>query len=72
MRLATIRTAGGTRAVQLDGDRAVETGHVDVGALLAEPDWRAVAEAAEGPAHDRRPWTLRPWCRGRGRLSAWG
>jgi acylpyruvate hydrolase len=53
MRLATIRTAGGTRAVRVDGDRAVETGHADVGELLAVPDWRAAAEAADGPAHDR-------------------
>jgi acylpyruvate hydrolase len=53
MRLATIRTATGTRAVRLDGDRAVETGHADVGELLAVPDWRAVAEAADGAVHDR-------------------
>jgi len=52
MRLATIRTGGGTRAVRIDADRAVETGQPDVGALLALPDWRAVAEAADGPAHD--------------------
>jgi acylpyruvate hydrolase len=53
MRLATIRTATGTRAVRMDGDRAVETGHADVGELLAVADWRAVAEAADGPAHER-------------------
>jgi acylpyruvate hydrolase len=53
MRLATIRTATGTRAVRLDGDRAVETGHADVGELLTVDDWRAVAEAADGPVHDR-------------------
>jgi acylpyruvate hydrolase len=53
MRLATIRTAAGTRAVRLEGDRAVETGHGDVGVLLAAPDWRATAEAADGPVHDR-------------------
>lgn len=53
MRLATIRTATGTRAVRVDADRAVETGHADVGALLAEPDWRRVAEAAGGPAHEQ-------------------
>jgi acylpyruvate hydrolase len=53
MRLATIRTATGTRAVRVDGDRAVETGHADVGELLAVADWRAAAEAADGPAHDR-------------------
>ncbi|GAB3346420.1 fumarylacetoacetate hydrolase family protein [Modestobacter lapidis] len=53
MRLATIRTATGTRAVRIDGDRAVETGHADVGELLAVADWRATAEAADGPAHDK-------------------
>ncbi len=53
MRLATIRTAYGTRAVRVDADRVVETGHPELGALLAMPDWRAVAQAANGPAHDR-------------------
>ena len=52
MRLATIRTAGGTRAVRVDADRAVETGHADVGELLRAGDWRAAAGAADGPAHD--------------------
>ena len=52
MRLATIRTPGGTRAVRVDADGAVETGHVDVGALLAEPDWRSAAVAAAGAVHD--------------------
>lgn len=52
MRLATIRTGGGTRAVRVDADRAVETGYSDVGALLAHPDWRSLAETADGPAHD--------------------
>jgi acylpyruvate hydrolase len=56
MRLATIRTADGTRAVRVDPDRAVETGHRDVGVLLADPDWRSVAEAADGREHD--PATL--------------
>ena len=56
MRLATIRTAGGTRAVRVDAGGAVETGHADVGALLAEPDWRALTASADGPAHD--PGTL--------------
>ena len=53
MRLATIRTAQGTRAVRVDADQAVETGHPDVGALLAEPQWRALAEVATGTAHAR-------------------
>jgi acylpyruvate hydrolase len=51
MRLATIRTASGNRAVRVDGDSAVETGHADVGQLLTEPSWRALAAAAAGPVH---------------------
>lgn len=47
MRLATIRTGGGTRAVRIDGNSAVALGHPDVGALLRRPDWRAEA-AADG------------------------
>ena len=39
MRLATVRTAGGTRAVRVDGDRHVDLGVADVGELLALPDW---------------------------------
>jgi acylpyruvate hydrolase len=60
MRLATIRTATGTRAVRLDGARAVETGHADVGELLRDPRWRALAEAADGPVHDRPSVDLAP------------
>jgi acylpyruvate hydrolase len=52
MRLATIRTGAGTRAVRIDDDAAVETGHVELVDLLAEPDWRAVAAAAAGPRHE--------------------
>jgi len=55
MRLATIRTAAGHRAVRVDGNAAdgaaVETGDADVRALLTHPDWRARAEAAAGPSH---------------------
>lgn len=51
MRLSTIRTAAGTRAVRIDATSAVETGHADVGELLQDPDWRRVAERAAGPAH---------------------
>jgi acylpyruvate hydrolase len=53
MRLATIRTAAGTRAVRIDGDRAIETGHSDLGVLLGEPNWRELAAAAAGPSRDR-------------------
>ncbi|CAN5127897.1 fumarylacetoacetate hydrolase family protein [soil metagenome] len=52
MRLATIRTSEGTRAVRVDGAEAVDAGFGDVGALLAEPDWRRRAERARGPVHD--------------------
>jgi acylpyruvate hydrolase len=51
MRLATIRTATGTRAVRVDAAAAVETGEADVRALLERPDWPAHAAAAAGPAH---------------------
>jgi acylpyruvate hydrolase len=51
MRLATIRTGAGTRAVRVDADAAVETGDADLGALLGRSGWRARAEAAAGPSH---------------------
>jgi acylpyruvate hydrolase len=51
--LATIRDGdGGTLAVRLDGDEAVELGDGDVGAVLRRADWREWAAAADGP---RRP-----------------
>ena len=55
MKLATIRkTAGTTQAVRVDGDVAVEiTTASDVGALLADPNWREIAAAADG---ERHPW----------------
>ncbi|MFK0296543.1 fumarylacetoacetate hydrolase family protein [Streptomyces sp. NPDC090442] len=51
MRLATIRTAEGTAAVRIENAHAVETGFPDLGALLAHPDWREAAAAADGPEH---------------------
>ena len=60
MRLATIRTAAGHRAVRVDDGAAVETGDADVRALLAHPDWRARAEAAAGPSHALDTRRLRP------------
>jgi acylpyruvate hydrolase len=53
MRLATIRRAGTTAAVRVDGDEAVEVGAADVGDLLANPAWRQVAAAATGGARHR-------------------
>jgi acylpyruvate hydrolase len=51
MRLATIRTDSGTRAVRIDGDAAIETGHGDVGELLRVPYWEDVALATDGAQH---------------------
>ncbi|HEY0420287.1 MAG TPA: CoA transferase, partial [Acetobacteraceae bacterium] len=44
------RTPGGTRAARVDGDTAVELDAPDVGALLAQHDWREQAAGA-GPRH---------------------
>ncbi|MFC3577467.1 fumarylacetoacetate hydrolase family protein [Streptomyces yaanensis] len=51
MKLATIRTGTGTAAVRIDETEAVETGHPDVGALLAEDGWRELAATADGARH---------------------
>ena len=50
MRLATLRTASGTEAVRVDEATVTVIENVaDVGALLALPDWAAVARGASGP-----------------------
>jgi acylpyruvate hydrolase len=49
MKLATISTANGTRAVRVDATSVVETGHGDVGELLAAGNWSALAAEASGP-----------------------
>lgn len=52
MKLATLRTNAGTVAVRIDGEFAIEiTGVADVGALLADPDWRSAATSASGAQH---------------------
>ncbi len=51
MRLATIRTASGTAAARIDDASATETGHRSVDELLAEHDWRHLADAADGAHH---------------------
>ncbi|MFF9454289.1 fumarylacetoacetate hydrolase family protein [Streptomyces flaveolus] len=48
MKLATLRTADGTRAVRLDGDVLVDLGHADLGKLFAEDGWQDRAAAATG------------------------
>jgi acylpyruvate hydrolase len=51
MRLVTIRTANGTRAARMEGDRVVELDAPDVGVLLSDPDWERVAATGGGPDH---------------------
>jgi acylpyruvate hydrolase len=51
VRLATIRTAAGTRAARVEGDHVVELRAPDVGALLASTDDPAGASAT-GTVHD--------------------
>jgi acylpyruvate hydrolase len=65
MELATIRTNSGTRAVRVNADVAVETGHADVGELLRAPYWDDLAITADGARHtidslDYAPLILRP------------
>ena len=49
MRLATLRAGGATVAVRVDDDAVVEIdGAADVGALLADPEWRERAASASG------------------------
>lgn len=52
MRLATIRTDGGTRAVRIDGGTATALDAGDVGALLVDAAWRDRATRATGPTID--------------------
>jgi acylpyruvate hydrolase len=51
MRLATIRTSGGTRAVRREGDRLVDLGATDVGELLSRPSWQEAAAAGGGATY---------------------
>lgn len=48
MRLATVRTPDGTRAVRLDGDQHVDLGFSDVGTLLAQQNWERRAAEVDG------------------------
>ncbi|GAA3671173.1 fumarylacetoacetate hydrolase family protein [Nocardioides ginsengisoli] len=52
MKLATLRTPAGTRAVQQDGDRLVDLGYDDLGAYLAAGSPAAPAAAPTYPAAD--------------------
>ncbi|MPZ95168.1 MAG: 2-hydroxyhepta-2,4-diene-1,7-dioate isomerase [Propionibacteriales bacterium] len=48
MKLATLRTPEGTRAVRVETDGYVDLGLPDVGELLARPDWRAQSGSESG------------------------
>ena len=48
VKLATIRTGGGTRAARIDGDTATVLAASDVGLLLTDPGWQGAAGAAIG------------------------
>ena len=51
MKLATVRTAdGATQAVRVEGPVLVPLGVPNVGALLAQPDWREIAAGPEAGA----------------------
>ena len=52
MKLATIRTADGTRAVRVDGTTLVDLGAPDVAAVLAAEGWEESAAAATGTTYD--------------------
>ncbi|MFE4212483.1 fumarylacetoacetate hydrolase family protein [Streptomyces sp. NPDC056844] len=51
MKLATIRTGDGTRAVRLDGEVHTDLGHTDLGGLFAEPGWQDRAATASGTTY---------------------
>ncbi|MFD8274703.1 fumarylacetoacetate hydrolase family protein [Streptomyces flaveolus] len=51
MKLATLRTDAGTRAVRLEGDVLVDLGYADLGELFARADWPSIAVAATGPTY---------------------
>jgi len=67
VKLATIRTAGTTRAVKVDGDVLADLGAADLGEFLSRPDWAERAAmagkasvAAYGPDADFAPLVPRP------------
>jgi len=58
MRLATLRTESGTRAVKVVDEALVDLGAPDVGSFLQDEDWRSRAEGAEGVMYARRGATF--------------
>ena len=60
MRLATVLTPHGTRAVRVDGTSGVDCGFEDLKCLLEDPDWRRIAATADGTAYDLSDVRLAP------------
>jgi acylpyruvate hydrolase len=60
MRLATLRTPTGTRAIRVDGDRYVDLRVSDVGELLADPSWPDVVVGTDGPSRPLDGASLAP------------
>jgi len=60
VKLATIRTPDGTRAVRVDADGYVDLGVADVGELLAQHGWRTTAAAASGATYPLDGATFAP------------
>lgn len=60
MKLATIRTAQGTRAVRVDGAVGVDLGAADLGDVLARPGWAEAAVKASEPAYALAEATFAP------------
>jgi acylpyruvate hydrolase len=60
MKLTTIMTPSGCRAVRIDADGYTELGSPDLGQLLARQDWREHAAAHQGAVHDQQSVQLLP------------
>jgi acylpyruvate hydrolase len=60
MKLATIRTPQGTRAVRVDGSTLVDLGAADVRAVLETADWQQSAADAAGQTWDAADADLAP------------
>jgi len=60
MKLATVRTEDGLRAVRVEEGGYVDIGFRDVGELLRREDWRTVAAAADGAVIPVEPSQVAP------------